>query len=118
MATIPAAARACARKWTNRSRSRPLRRGAGPSPPNDEARPAVEIDAIGEDRRKLNQALLDTAARLRTVESRIAETEARLARQWSDDEKRKYADYVIDTSVSFNESRLQTVKVYNQLRGL
>jgi septal ring factor EnvC (AmiA/AmiB activator) len=37
-----------------------------------------EIDAIGEDRRKLNQALIDTAARLRAVESRIAETEARL----------------------------------------
>jgi septal ring factor EnvC (AmiA/AmiB activator) len=37
-----------------------------------------EIDAIGEDRRKLNQALIDTAARLRGVESRIADTEARL----------------------------------------
>ena len=37
-----------------------------------------EIDAIGEDRRKLNQALIDTAARLRTVEGRIAETEGRL----------------------------------------
>ena len=37
-----------------------------------------EIDAIGEDRRKLNQALIDTAARVRTVEGRIAETEARL----------------------------------------
>jgi dephospho-CoA kinase len=47
-----------------------------------------------------------------------AETEARLARQWSDEEKRKYADYVIDTSVSFADSRLQTVRVYNELRGL
>ena len=37
-----------------------------------------EIDAIGEDRRKFNQALIDTAARLRTVEVRIAETETRL----------------------------------------
>ena len=37
-----------------------------------------EIDTIGEDRRKLNQALIDTAARLRTVEGRIDETEARI----------------------------------------
>jgi septal ring factor EnvC (AmiA/AmiB activator) len=37
-----------------------------------------EIDAIGEDRRKLNQALIDGAARLRGIEDRIAETEARL----------------------------------------
>ncbi len=46
------------------------------------------------------------------------ETEARLARQFSDAEKRKVADYVIDTSVSFDDSRRQTVDVYNQLRGL
>jgi septal ring factor EnvC (AmiA/AmiB activator) len=37
-----------------------------------------EIDAIAEDRRKLNQALIDSAARLRGIEDRIAETEARL----------------------------------------
>jgi murein hydrolase activator len=37
-----------------------------------------EIDAIGEDRRKLNQALIDGASRLRDTEDRIAETEARL----------------------------------------
>ena len=37
-----------------------------------------EIDAIGEDRRKLNQALIDTAARMRAAEGRIAETEERL----------------------------------------
>lgn len=37
-----------------------------------------EIDAIGADRRKLNQALIDTASRLRAVEVRIAETERRL----------------------------------------
>lgn len=46
------------------------------------------------------------------------ETEARLARQWSDDEKRKVADYVIDTSGSFDETRRQTIAVYNHLRGL
>lgn len=37
-----------------------------------------EIEAIGEDRRKLNQALIDTAARLRAAESRISVTEERL----------------------------------------
>jgi septal ring factor EnvC (AmiA/AmiB activator) len=38
----------------------------------------AEIDAIGADRRKLNQALIGTAARLRAVEGRLAEAEARL----------------------------------------
>jgi septal ring factor EnvC (AmiA/AmiB activator) len=37
-----------------------------------------EIEAIGEDRRKLNQALIDGAGRLRDTEDRIAETEGRL----------------------------------------
>jgi len=37
-----------------------------------------EIDAIGEDRRKLNQSLIDTAGRIRDIEDRIAATEARL----------------------------------------
>src|SRR5262249_27292483 len=39
---------------------------------------SLEIDAIGDDRRKLNQSLIDTAARVRTNEERISETEARL----------------------------------------
>ena len=43
-----------------------------------EARLKREIASIGEDRRKLNQALIDTASRLRAVEGRIVETEARL----------------------------------------
>ena len=37
-----------------------------------------EIDAIGEDRRKLNAALINGAARLRDTEERIADTEGRL----------------------------------------
>ncbi len=37
-----------------------------------------EIAAIGDDRRKLNQALIDTAARLRDLEGRIAQAENRL----------------------------------------
>ena len=38
----------------------------------------AELDAIGEDRRKLSQLLIGTAANLRTVEDRIAESERRL----------------------------------------
>jgi septal ring factor EnvC (AmiA/AmiB activator) len=37
-----------------------------------------EIDKIGADRRKLNQDLIDTAARLRGVEAKVAATEQRL----------------------------------------
>jgi murein hydrolase activator len=44
-----------------------------------EGRLKAEIAAIGEDRRKLNQALIDAAARLRAVEARIAQSEARLS---------------------------------------
>lgn len=46
------------------------------------------------------------------------EAEARLARQLPDEEKRKFADFVIDTSKSFEDSRRQTVEVYNRLRGI
>jgi septal ring factor EnvC (AmiA/AmiB activator) len=37
-----------------------------------------EIDALGDDRRTLNQQLIDTAARVRNVEASIAVTQARL----------------------------------------
>jgi septal ring factor EnvC (AmiA/AmiB activator) len=37
-----------------------------------------EIDAIGDDRRKLNQQLIETASRAQAVEGRITATEARL----------------------------------------
>jgi len=43
-----------------------------------EARLKREIGSIGDDRRKLNQTLIDAASRLRTSETRIADTEARL----------------------------------------
>jgi murein hydrolase activator len=43
-----------------------------------EARLKREIGNIGDDRRKLNQSLIDAAARLRGAETRIAETEKRL----------------------------------------
>jgi septal ring factor EnvC (AmiA/AmiB activator) len=43
-----------------------------------EAKLKLEIASIGEDRRKLNQALIATATRLRDAESRIVESEIRL----------------------------------------
>src|SRR6266542_1125510 len=43
-----------------------------------EARLRAEVESIGEDRRKLNEVLIATAARLREVEDRMAATEARL----------------------------------------
>ncbi len=43
-----------------------------------EARLKREIGSIGDDRRKLNQTLIDAAARLRTGEVRVAEAEGRL----------------------------------------
>jgi septal ring factor EnvC (AmiA/AmiB activator) len=45
----------------------------------NEARLKREIDSIGDDRRKLNQQLIDTAARVRAVEDRIAKADARMA---------------------------------------
>ena len=40
----------------------------------------LEVEALGEDRRKLNLALIETAARVRAVEARLAATELRLER--------------------------------------
>ena len=37
-----------------------------------------QIEEIGNDRRKLNQALIDSAAKLRDVEAKVSETETRL----------------------------------------
>jgi murein hydrolase activator len=44
-----------------------------------EAALKLEIEKIGDDRRKLNQALIDTAAKLRGVETKVDATQARLA---------------------------------------
>ena len=44
-----------------------------------EARLKAEIDAIGRDRKKLSQTLIDTAIRLREAEGRVAASETRLA---------------------------------------
>ncbi|HET7850097.1 MAG TPA: peptidoglycan DD-metalloendopeptidase family protein [Pseudolabrys sp.] len=45
---------------------------------DNEAAIKREIEQIGADRRKLNQSLIDTAARVRDVENKIAATQARL----------------------------------------
>jgi dephospho-CoA kinase len=46
------------------------------------------------------------------------EAERRMAAQMSSDDKRRYADYQIDTSGSFDQTRQQVVEVYNELRRL
>ena len=45
---------------------------------DNEAKLKREIEAIGDDRRKFNQQLIDTAARVSAVEERIAKTQERL----------------------------------------
>ncbi len=44
-----------------------------------QAKLAAEIEAIGEDRRKLSQALIETASRLREIETRATQAEDRIA---------------------------------------
>ena len=46
------------------------------------------------------------------------EAEARLAAQMPNEEKRKYADFEIDTNGDFEQVRQQVIEVYNQLRAL
>ena len=45
----------------------------------NEARLKREIESIGDDRRKFNQQIIDTASRVVSVEERIAKTQERLA---------------------------------------
>jgi dephospho-CoA kinase len=42
----------------------------------------------------------------------------RIASQMPQDEKKKHADFLIDTSNSFEETRLRTVDVFRQLKAL
>lgn len=46
------------------------------------------------------------------------DAERRVAAQMSSEEKRRYADYEIDTSGSFEQTRARVVEVYNELRKL
>jgi len=43
-----------------------------------EAKIKIEVEALKDDRKKLGQALIDTAARLKAIEGRLSATEARL----------------------------------------
>lgn len=81
----------------------------------------IESGSIG----RFDKVILTVCGRELQIERAMArsgwtrqETEARLARQWTDDKKRFAADFVIDTSNSMEDSRRQTVEVYNRLRGL
>jgi dephospho-CoA kinase len=46
------------------------------------------------------------------------EAQRRIASQMPQEEKQKFADYLIDTSDGFDLTRARTVEVYNQLRGI
>lgn len=46
----------------------------------------------------------------------LAEAQRRIAAQMPQEEKQKYADYLIDTSDGFEPTRKRTVEVYNELR--
>ena len=45
------------------------------------------------------------------------EAERRIGAQMSSEEKRRYADYEIDTSGTFEETRRRVVAIYQQLLG-
>ena len=81
----------------------------------------IETGAIG----RFDKVVLTVCGRELQIQRAMArsgwtleETEARLARQWPDERKRIAADFVIDTSNSLDDTRRQTVGVYNCLRGL
>jgi dephospho-CoA kinase len=46
------------------------------------------------------------------------EAQRRIASQMPQEEKQKFADYLIDTSDGFDLTKARTVEVYNQLRGI
>ena len=50
----------------------------------------------------------------------IGESEARrrISAQMPQEEKKRYADFLIDTSNGFDDTRRQTIEIYNQLRLL
>jgi dephospho-CoA kinase len=46
------------------------------------------------------------------------EAQARIASQMPQEEKQKFADYLIDTSDGFEPTRTRTIEVYNELSRL
>ena len=75
---VPLAAQSALDALRQRDQELEAIRGEQKKAADTQAKLKQEIDAIGEDRRKLNQALIDGAGRLRDTEDRIAETELRL----------------------------------------
>ena len=76
--SVPAAAQSALDTLRQRDQELEAIRSEQKKAAGTQAKLKDEIDAIGEDRRKLNQALIDAAGRLRDVESRIADSEDRL----------------------------------------
>jgi len=70
---------------------------------------------------KLIVAFCDTETQIQRLMKRNQisreDAERRVAAQMSSDEKRKYADYEIDTSGTFEETRAHVVDVYQELKG-
>jgi murein hydrolase activator len=79
-ASPPAPVATPAEREAQRLRSQDLEslRSAQQKAQETEARLKREIESIGDDRRKLNQQLTDTAARIRSVEGQVAQTQDRL----------------------------------------
>jgi septal ring factor EnvC (AmiA/AmiB activator) len=75
---VPLAAQSALDALRQRDQELEAIRGEQKKATETQAKLKEEIDAIGEDRRKLNQALIDGAGRLRDTEDRIADTESRL----------------------------------------
>ena len=74
----PALAQSKLETLQQRDRDLDAARSQQKSAAENERKLSLEIDAIGDDRRKLNQSLIDTAARVRVNEDRISETQTRL----------------------------------------
>ena len=47
-----------------------------------------------------------------------AQAKQRIAAQLSQDEKKRYADYLIDTSTGFDDTRRQTLELIDEFRDL
>jgi dephospho-CoA kinase len=46
------------------------------------------------------------------------DAELRISSQMSQDEKKRYGDYLIDTTFGFDEARRQTIEVFLHLRSI
>jgi murein hydrolase activator len=89
-ATQPAAAEPAPPEKAKRERELQILREEQRKAAEVEARLKADVEAIGKDRSKLNEALIDSAARVRTLEAQIATREARI--QTLDDNERAIRD--------------------------